>query len=642
MLNKSFVITLLLVSFVTIGIVSFKSQENNSYIQLYHSRLNELTQSETELIGHINNENIQTLAGKKFIKNKIKESRLKLKGVDFWLRYLEPVAYRKINGPLPIEWETEVFEKFEPPYKREGTGLSLAELYLDEINISKDSLIYLIRSSLQSIKTYQTEPITVNLKNHHHFYLANRLYLLNLSAIYTTGFECPDASNRIPELVSMLEDINQLYLTYNESFYGYPIKKNYLNLYGDALQFVKKQPLEPNEFDHFNFIKNYVNPLFSLNQQMIREYNVVSNNFNDYSLNDKSLSIFDKALYNGQNEKGVFIAVDDEVVLEEIRQVGKLLFYDPILSGNNKRSCVSCHKPTEYFTDTSRNTSLQFDNKQSLTRNTPSLINVVYNHLLMLDGKHISLMNQAKDVITNPIELGSNEKDILKKVMSCSDYEKSFKRFVKLTPNSTKLNIDHIVSAVILYYSSFSKYYSPFDDAMNNNKNININCEKGFNIFMSKAQCGTCHFVPQFNGVKPPYISTEFEVLGVSVDLTFTKISPDSGRSLIYPAPEMNHAFRTGSIRNAAFTKPYMHNAVFNTLDEVISFYDAGGATGKGLPLSNQTLSGDSLKLSETEKVHLKAFILSLNENIKFEAAPATLPVSKNKNLNNRKVGGEY
>jgi cytochrome c peroxidase len=348
-------------------------------------------------------------------------------------------------------------------------------------------------------------------------------------------------------------------------------------------------------------------------------------------------------LYKGQNPKGIYIAVDDEATLAEIKQVGKLLFYDPILSGNNKRSCASCHKPTEYFTDTLIATSPQFDSQKSLFRNTPTLYNVIYNHLIMLDGKHISLMDQAKAVVGNPLEMGGgDEKNVLKKVLSCSEYENAFKRFVKLTPNSKKLNIDHIVSAVILYYSSFSNYYAPFDDAMNRRTALNINCEKGFNIFMSKAQCGTCHFAPQFNGSRPPYISTEFEVIGVPADTSYKKISPDTGRALINPAPQTMNAFRTGTLRNAAYTKPYMHNGVFNTLDEVINFYDAGGGQGKGLKIENQTLSGDSLKLSVAEKQQLKAFIISLNENIKFDDPPVSLPLSKDKNLNNRKVGGEY
>src|SRR6185436_4880585 len=124
-------------------------------------------------------------------------------------------------------------------------------------------------------------------------------------------------------------------------------------------------------------------------------------------------SVFDKGLYTPQNSKGIYSLVDDPATLDEIKKVGKLLFYDPILSGNNRRSCVSCHRSTEYFTDTAVATSLNFDKQRSLPRNTPSLINVVYNHLLMLDGRHISLQGQAKDVTTNPDEMGGAEADIL-------------------------------------------------------------------------------------------------------------------------------------------------------------------------------------------------------------------------------------
>ncbi len=622
--------------------LSFRSHEDNPYVQLYISRINQFITSQNELISFIKNKNIHSEKDLDEIRTEIKNCRSKLKRIDFWLRYLDPIAYHKINGPLPVEWETEVFEKYEPPYKREGAGLSLAELYLEESNIEKDSLLNLVRSSIESTNLFLSEPVFGNLNKYDHFYLANRLFLLNLATIYTTGYECPNTGNIIPELTEMLEAVENIYQVFNESYRGNPVKKEYMQLYNDAILFVKNQPKDPDSFDHFRFIKFYVNPLFGLNQQMIREYSVISNNFNDFSLDDKTNSIFSKSLYKGQNTKGVYISVDDEATLSEIKQTGKLLFYDPILSVNNKRSCASCHKPTEYFTDTTKSTSLQLDNNHFLSRNTPTLINASYNHLLMLDGKHISFISQAKDVTRNPLELGSNEKDIVKKVMSCADYEKAFKRYVKLTPNSKKISIEHIVSALILYYSSFSNYYSAFDDAMNNLNDININCIKGFNLFMSKAQCATCHFVPQFNGVKPPFISNEFEVLGVPADKSYSKISPDSGRALINPAFQTVNAFRTSTIRNTEFTKPYMHNGVFSTLDEVISFYDAGGGVGNGLKIKNQTLSTDSLKLSKTEKVQLMAFINSLNENIKFESAPSILPVSKDKNLNMRKVGGEY
>ena len=85
-----------------------------------------------------------------------------------------------------------------------------------------------------------------------------------------------------------------------------------------------------------------------------------------------------------------------------------------------------------------------------------------------------------------------------------------------------------------------------------------------------------------------------------------------------------------------------MHNGVFKTLNEVIDFYDTGGGVGKGLNVPNQTLESDSLHLSQQDKNDLFAFIFSLNENVIFENPPATLPLSKNEELNTRKVGGEY
>ena len=334
--------------------------------------------------------------------------------------------------------------------------------------------------------------------------------------------------------------------------------------------------------------------------------------------------------------------VEDDKTLREIRYIGKLLFYDPILSGNNLRSCASCHKPTEYFTDTTNGSAFQFDKQQRLPRNTPTLINSVYNHLLMLDGKHISLQAQGKDVITNSNEMNSNEKELIKKVLSCKVYKDAFKSFLKLTPEEKDITLNHIVSAITFYDGSYSRFYSPFDNAMNNKGFVSDEAKRGFNLFMTRAKCATCHFVPNFNGVKPPYIGSEFEVLGTPGDSSFKDLSSDKGRYMINKAPETLHAFRTGSIRNAEYTKPYMHNGVFKSLEEVIDFYDVGGGQGKKLIVHNQTLPGDSLHMTRSEKKELLAFIYSLNEDIIFEEPPASLPASTDKALNNRKPGGEY
>ncbi|GAL86193.1 hypothetical protein MYP_3422 [Sporocytophaga myxococcoides] len=635
---------LLSLSFIAFISISFKTclLNESDYNSGYHHRLLEFNREQSELLDLIQHSDFNSPTSLDKIKHKINSCRIYLKKVDFWLRYLEPISYKKINGPLPVEWETEVFEKFEKPYKREGAGLTLAAMYLDEPNSEKDSLLNLILQSQRASSVYSADSITKALKSYHHFFLCNRLFLLNLSTIYTTGFECPDTSLVIQELRTMLREVKKINTSFVKGFPETPLDETYLNLFDRMIEFSDRQSSNYSEFDHFTFLKVYVNPLFAMNQGYIRNYKVISKSYMDYSLNKNCNSIFSKSLYIGQNPKGVFLRVKDAEALAEIDRVGKLLFYDPILSGNNLRSCASCHKPTEYFTDTTIRTSLQFDRQTSLKRNSPSLINVEYNHLIMLDGKHISLQNQTKEVIENPHELGSNEKEVMLKVLSCKEYKKSFAQLLKYTPQEKEITFDHIISAVTFYYSKFSRYYSLFDEAMNEDKDLPESAKQGFNLFMSKAQCATCHFVPLFNGVKPPYTNSEFEVLGVPDVSGITNLSLDKGRFEVHPASETNNAFRTGTVRNAAHTGPYMHNGVFKNLREVIDFYDAGGGSGSGLDVPNQTLSSDSLHLTDIEKNKLIEFIFSLDEKIQFEQAPENLPQSKVNELNKRKVGGEY
>ena len=639
-LKKSAII---LVLFSLICLFAFKA-EHAPYTEYYQSSLSQFSIEQEKLLINIKDADLTTTSGIGAVKSGIKQARRKLKAIDFWLRYLEPVAYKKINGPLPVEWENEVFEKFEKPYKRLGAGLSLAELYLNNkgSDLQKDSLLQLIRISQNALNTYMADSITSLLKTPNHFYLCNRLYLLNLAAIYTTGFECPENGNIVPELKAMMLDVNKIYTAFNQSFPGEKLTDDYLELYARAMSFVNSQPHDFEQFDHFTFLKDFVNPLFAINQQLIRQYNVISLSFNDYTLNNNCNSIFDKGLYTPQNAMGIYSLIEDTAVLGEIRAVGKLLFYDPLLSGNNSRTCVSCHKSKEYFTDTAMTTSFNFDHVHYLPRNTPSLVNVVYNHLLMLDGRHTSLQNQAKDVMTNPAEMGGKKEDIMDKILSCKEYKTAFRKFLKYTPEEKEITFDHIASAITYYYKDFSGYYSPFDYAMNQNRPLSPDARKGFNLFMSKAQCATCHYVPQFNGVPPPYIGSEFEVIGVPADISYSKVSEDSGRYKINMAFETMNAFRTGNLRNLEYTKPYMHNGVFTTLDQVIDFYDAGGGTGKKLHVPNQSLSTDSLKLTASEKKELLSFLHSLNEAVIFENPPVSLPVSSRKELNSRKVGGDY
>lgn len=643
--KKSYFFTAVGATLIWLSVLSFGTPNslpaNQQYHDLYFSKTNALAGGFQHLRSAFEKMNLQDTGSKLAIIKEIRAMRPQLKSADIWFRYLEPNAYRKLNGPLPVEWENEVFEKFEPPYRRVGSGLSLMETYIEE-GANRDSLLRMADSSLLALDVFSADSITRFLESPDHFYFANRLFLLNIGAIYSTGFECPDKENIIPELRAMLSSTKTIYHAFNASFPSYALSKSYQDLYSQLCEFVNGQPSSINSFDHFRLLKDYVNPLFALNQEMIRGYRARSANFNDYSLSNEANSIFDKRLFEGQNVKGIFLPVDDSNKLREIAQIGKLLFYDPILSGNNQRSCFSCHKPEAYFTENNNPSSLSIDNAHFLTRNTASLINVIFQHLIMLDGKHYSLLNQGKDVVINPNEMGGETAAIIKNVMSCPDYERAFKQFIKLTPNSPKIKIDHIISAIMLYYTRFSNYYSSFDSAFNQHTSLNAEAIKGYNIFMGKAQCGTCHFPPQFNGVKPPYIGSEFEVLGTPVDSNYSALSPDSGRAIINPAPEMLHAFRTATVRNIFHTGPYMHNGVFTEVDQIIEFYNNGGGAGHKLKVPNQTLSSDSLHLTADEKNQLKAFMRALDEGIIFDEPPQRLPGSRKKELNNRRVGGTY
>ena len=154
---------------------------------------------------------------------------------------------------------------------------------------------------------------------------------------------------------------------------------------------------------------------------------------------------------------------------------------------------------------------------------------------------------------------------------------------------------------------------------MNGNKSaMTSNQIAGFNLFMGKAQCGTCHFAPVFNGLIPPfYTRTEFEVLGATLTENLAKAEPDpdEGRFYFRPTPLYKGAFKTPTVRNSEMTAPYMHNGAFKSLDTLMEFYNQGGGAGLGLNLPNQTLSASKLNLTDQEKQDIIAFLKALTDD---------------------------
>ncbi|MGZ5243245.1 MAG: cytochrome-c peroxidase, partial [Bacteroidia bacterium] len=157
---------------------------------------------------------------------------------------------------------------------------------------------------------------------------------------------------------------------------------------------------------------------------------------------------------------------------------------------------------------------------------------------------------------------------------------------------------------------------------------LDISAKRGFNLFMGKAACGTCHFAPIFNGTVPPkFMESEHEILGTTStpDLKSPKLDTDLGRYNYIKANELKNSFKTPTVRNTKLTAPYMHNGAYKTLAEVIEFYNEGGGIGLGLDIPNQTLPGDKLNLTDQEKKDIIAFLELLTDNQNF-SAPKQLP----------------
>ena len=194
---------------------------------------------------------------------------------------------------------------------------------------------------------------------------------------------------------------------------------------------------------------------------------------------------------------------------------------------------------------------------------------------------------------------------------------KSYKPlFAKAFPASAgnRVHPDQVTNALAAYVRSLIKLNSRFDEYMRGNEQaLSAQELRGFNLFMGKAKCATCHFIPLFNGVTPPkYVASETEVLGVPVSLTDSTLDADQGYYDVIGAESYKHAFKIPTVRNIDKTAPYMHNGVYQTLDQVMEFYNNGGGVGLGIELPNQTLPGEKLGLSEEEIGDVIAFIGSL------------------------------
>jgi cytochrome c peroxidase len=360
-------------------------------------------------------------------------------------------------------------------------------------------------------------------------------------------------------------------------------------------------------FDRLGFIAKEIRPLAAsvADAQRLLDIGPASR---PRAWSTRSASLFDHDAFDPM----FFAATDAPVQSIALIALGRDLFFEPALSGTGGRSCASCHLPERAFTEDRPRTALLSGHDSRKARNTPTLINSGLQPRLFWDQRVRTLEDQATDVIGSAAEMGSSLSGAADRLAAHPRYADRIRTVVP-SRNSTAV----VRLAIAAYVRSLTALNSRFDQALRGNvAHVTAQERDGFNLFMGKAACGTCHFAPLFTGALPPqFLEDEPETIGTPVTAAHRSIvDPDSGRTLIRRIDRHAFAFRTPTVRNVELTGPYMHNGVFRTLEEVVDFYDGGGGAGRGIRITHQTLPTDSLHLTAAEKKALVAFLRALTD----------------------------
>ena len=282
--------------------------------------------------------------------------------------------------------------------------------------------------------------------------------------------------------------------------------------------------------------------------------------------------------------------------------LGKKLFFDPILSANGTQSCASCHSPQHAFTDNTP-TSHGIDGIFG-TRNSMPLFNLAwnYNERFNWGGTALSLERQAEEPVENPIELHSNWEDVIIRLQDHPEYPELFRLAFKTTTISKKLT----TKAIAQFERTLISANSKFDNYSLGQATLTPQELNGLDVFLreDKGDCFHCHGNPN----NPLWTDNSFHNNGL--DNTFS----DLGLGGVTGDPNDNGKFKSPSLRNLAFTAPYMHDGRFSTLDEVINHYSEGLQNSPTIDPLMKNIDVGGVQLSNQDKADLKAFLLSLSD----------------------------
>lgn len=235
-------------------------------------------------------------------------------------------------------------------------------------------------------------------------------------------------------------------------------------------------------------------------------------------------------------------------------ELGKRLFFDPILSKDNTVSCATCHDLQSGGDD-----GLQFSfgiKGAKGSMNTPTVYNAVFNFRQFWDGRAKDLKEQVTGPIENPVEMGHNFEELVEKLKYHPIYKKLFKSIYE-----EGVSKENIADSIAEYEKRLITPNSPFDRYLKGDENaISEQAKEGYLLFKYKG-CIICH-----NGVNIG--GNLYNRFGIYKDTNSTEM----GRYNITKREEDKFVFRVPSLRNVALTAPYMHDGRFKTLREAVVF----------------------------------------------------------------------
>ena len=272
-------------------------------------------------------------------------------------------------------------------------------------------------------------------------------------------------------------------------------------------------------------------------------------------------------------------------------ELGRKLFYDPILSADSTLSCAGCHKQSHAFSDPGVAISPGIAGTTPGNRNAPSLTNLAWYPHFMHDGgvTHLEIMPFAP--IISEHEMAADLFTVVATLQSRADYREAFKRAFDQDSITSQL----LFYALAQFHSALISANSTYDQYLRGEENLSAQELEGLAIFESK--CANCHVPPFF---------TDWTHANIGLD----SISLDPGRFLVTQDPTDSGAFKVPTLRNIALTYPYMHDGRYPDLESVLDFYSSGVLD---LEHVDARLDGP-MNFSPAEQEALLAFLQTLTD----------------------------